>query len=153
MSDASGVVVKVGSSVSEFEVGDRVITNSDPARLYGHFKSFKTGLGAYTDGVLTQYKVLPEAGLVKIPKDSHLTDEEAASLVCAGVTAWNALYGIKDCFIAGQSVLMLVTGGVSLITLTLARAADAVTIITSSSDEKLKSVQEKYDQAAQHLKF
>lgn len=143
-SDASGEVVKIGSAVREFKVGDRVITNFDTSRLYGHSKDQDSCLGAYTDGVLTQYKILPEGGLVKIPKDSHLTHEEAATLVCTGVTAWNCLYGIKDCFIAGQSVLLLGTGGVSITALILAKAAGAITIITSSSDEKLKYVQEKY---------
>lgn len=143
-SDASGEVVKVGTSVQDLKVGDRVITNFDPTRMYGPIKDHKYALGACVDGVLTQYKVFPNYSLTKLPEDSHLTDEEAAALVCTGVTAWNALYGIKDCFIAGQTVLMLGTGGVSITALILAKAAGATTIITSSSDEKLKFVKEKY---------
>lgn len=143
-SDAAAEVVQVGSGVTDLEVGDRVITNFDPENLYGQQKSFTTSFGAPKDGVLSQYKILPSFAVNKLPKDSHLTDEEAACLVCTGVTAWNSLYGTADKFIAGQTVLMLGTGGVSITTLILAKAAGAVTIITSSSDEKLKYVKEKW---------
>ncbi|GAA5814921.1 hypothetical protein MFLAVUS_008424 [Mucor flavus] len=144
ISDASGVVVKVGAAVSDLQVGDRVITNCNPNHLYGPVKDFTNGLGNSQDGVLTQYRTFPHYGVTKLPKDSHLSHEEAASLVCAGVTAWNAIFGLKDHFTPGQSVLMLGTGGVSMISLILAKAAGAVTIITSSSDEKLQYIKEKY---------
>ncbi|GAN05827.1 nad-p-binding protein [Mucor ambiguus] len=143
-SDATAEIIQVGSAVSDLEVGDRVITNFDPENLYGQSKNLKTALGAAVDGVLSQYKVVPSYAVNKLPKDSHLTDEEAACLVCTGVTSWNALYGTADKFIAGQTVLMLGTGGVSITSLILAKAAGAVTIITSSSDEKLKYVKEKW---------
>lgn len=143
-SDAAAEVVQVGSGVSGLEVGDRVITNFDPENQYGQPKNHKTSLGALSDGVLSQYKILPSYAVNKLPKDSHLTDEEAACLVCTGVTSWNALYGTADKFIAGQTVLMLGTGGVSITSLILAKAAGAVTIITSSSDEKLKYVKKKW---------
>lgn len=142
-SDAAAEVIQVGSGVSDLAVGDRVITNFDPENLYGPQKTHLTAFGAVADGVLSQYKIVPSYAVNKLPKDSHLTDEEAACLVCTGVTSWNALYGTPDKFIAGQTVLMLGTGGVSITSLILARAAGAVTIITSSSDEKLKYVKEK----------
>lgn len=143
-SDAAAEVIKVGSNVSDLEVGDRVITNFDPENIYGQQKNHFSALGAAADGVLSQYKVVPSYTVNKLPKGSHLTDEEAACLVCTGVTSWNALYGTADRFIAGQTVLMLGTGGVSITCLILAKAAGAVTIITSSSDEKLKYVKEKW---------
>ncbi|KAI8888096.1 NAD(P)-binding protein [Backusella circina FSU 941] len=143
-SDASGEIVKVGSSVTNFEIGDRAITNFDPEHLYGNAQSDAIRIGCIQDGVLTQYKVISKYSINKIPKDSHLTHEEAASLVCTGVTAWNALFGSGDRFVAGQTILMLGTGGVSITTLVLAKAAGAVTIITSSSDDKLQYVKEKY---------
>jgi NADPH:quinone reductase-like Zn-dependent oxidoreductase len=98
-------------------------------------------LGGPADGMLCQYKALPYSGLVKIA--DHLSYEEAASLVCVGTTAWNALHGNKP-LLPGQSVLFQGTGGVSICGLLLARAAGCTTIITSSSDEKLKEVKEKY---------
>ncbi|KAF1806607.1 hypothetical protein FB192DRAFT_1464653 [Mucor lusitanicus] len=143
-SDAAAEIVQVGSGVIDLKAGDRVITNFDPLNLYGQQKTFTTALGAPKDGVLSQYKILPSHAVNKLPNDSHLTDEEAACLVCTGVTAWNSLYGTADKFIAGQTVLMLGTGGVSITTLILAKAAGAVTIITSSSDEKLAYVKEKW---------
>jgi NADPH:quinone reductase-like Zn-dependent oxidoreductase len=103
-----------------------------------------TALGAPINGVLTQCKILPKNALVKLPEDYYSADEETAALVCTGVTAWNALYGIKDCFIASQSVLKLGTGDVSIIALILAKAAGATTIVNSPSDEKLKYVKQKY---------
>lgn len=143
-SDASGEVVKVGSQVYDFEIGDRVINNFDPDNLYGPPKMRTKPSSARSDGVLCQYKIFNSAALNKLPKDTHLSHEEAASLVCTGCTAWNSLYGSGNPFVAGQSVLLLGTGGVSVTALVLAKAAGAVTIITSSSDEKLEFVKEKY---------
>ncbi|KAI8879239.1 NAD(P)-binding protein [Backusella circina FSU 941] len=143
-SDASGEIVKVGSDVKHLEVGDRVITNFDAETFYGPIKAQETSFGLIEEGVLAQYRVFSKYSINKIPKDSHLTDEEASVLVCTGVTAWNALYGSSESFVAGQTVLILGTGGLSVTALVLAKAAGAVTIITSSSDEKLKYVKEKY---------
>ncbi|KAG2194081.1 hypothetical protein INT46_006932 [Mucor plumbeus] len=143
-SDAAAEVIQIGSSVTNLAVGDRVITNFDPENLYGPQTSNLTAFGAPQDGVLTQYNILPSYAVNKLPKGSHLTDEEAAVLVCTGVTAWNVFYGSGNRFVAGQTVLMLGTGGVSMTALILAKAAGAITIITSSSDEKLKYVQEKW---------
>lgn len=144
-SDGSGEVVAVGKGVRGFQVGDRVVANFDPTNLYGNAKMLDgNALGALVDGVLCQYKVFSQEAINKIPKDSHLSHEEAATLVITGVTVWNSLYGSGKPFVAGQTVLMLGTGGVSITALMLAKAAGAVTIITSSSDEKLKYVKEKY---------
>jgi NADPH:quinone reductase-like Zn-dependent oxidoreductase len=142
-SDACGEVVEIGSDVRDFQVGDRVLSLFSPNTLYGTAQKNNVSLGGLLDGVLQEYRVFPEYGLVKLPKESKMTDSEAASLVCAGTTVWNAFYGnipLKP----GQTVLLQGTGGVSIIGLQVARAAGAVTIITSSSDEKLKYVKEKY---------
>ncbi|KAI8888238.1 putative zinc-type alcohol dehydrogenase-like protein [Backusella circina FSU 941] len=144
-SDASCEVVQVGSSVTDLQVGDRAITSFYPEILFGPMKDHNSAFGAGRDGLLSEYKVLPRYALNKIPKDTHLTHEEASVLVCTGVTAWNALYGSGRPLIAGQTVLILGTGGVSITALILAKAAGAVTIITSSSDEKLEHTKERYD--------
>lgn len=142
-SDAAGEVVKVGSAVKNLQVGDRVVNLFDPTNFYGVQKDWENGYGAPQDGVLQQYKTMLADTVVKLPSDTHLSYAEAASLVCTGITAWNSLYG-GERFTAGQTVLLLGTGGVSITTLILARAAGAKTIITSSSEEKLKFVKEKY---------
>ncbi|EGZ11309.1 hypothetical protein PHYSODRAFT_318082 [Phytophthora sojae] len=142
-SDGAGVVVDVGSAVDGFELGDKVITNFDVSNLYGPQQDWAHSLGGMLNGVLRQFVALPAHVLTKMPKDSTLSFVQMASLVCTGVTAWNALYGnipLKP----GQTVLFLGTGGVSITGLQLAKAAGATTIITSSSDEKLKFVQERF---------
>jgi NADPH:quinone reductase-like Zn-dependent oxidoreductase len=92
-------------------------------------------LGSPLDGVLTQYAVFAERGVLGIP--SHLSFEEAATLPCAGVTAWRALMWGKP-LRPGETVLSLGTGGVSIFALQIAKLAGARTIITSSSDAKLE---------------
>ena len=93
-----------------------------------------TALGGGIDGTLAEYVVLPEHGLVKLPE--HLTYEEAATLPCAALTAWNSL--TTGGLLAGQTVLTLGTGGVSIFALQFAKLFGAKVIITSSSDEKLE---------------
>ena len=94
----------------------------------------RSALGGAIDGVLAEFVVFHEDGLVMVP--AHLSHEEAATLPCAAVTAWNALTsGGLTC---GQSVLTLGTGGVSTFALQFAKAAGARIIATSSSDEKLE---------------
>jgi NADPH:quinone reductase-like Zn-dependent oxidoreductase len=90
-----------------------------------------TGLGAPIDGVLTEHRTFPASALVRVP--DALSYEEAATLPCAGLTAYNALHAVR----AGDAVLVLGTGGVSVFGLQIARAAGATVICTSSSDEKL----------------
>ena len=90
--------------------------------------------GAAADGVLAEYTVFDESSLVHVP--AHLTDEEAATLPCAGVTAWNALLAFGS-IAPGDSVVVLGTGGVSIFALQFARLRGARVIVTSSSDQKL----------------
>ncbi|KAF5113299.1 hypothetical protein DV495_003494 [Geotrichum candidum] len=142
-SDLSGDIVKVGSQVDDFAKGDKVVASFDLKTLYGAIRNWFGSLGGCQDGVLREYIALPSVAVVKISPDSTLSYPQLASLVCTGTTAWNSLYGnipLKP----GQTVLFLGTGGVSVTGLILAKAAGARTIITSSSDEKLKHVQEKY---------
>ncbi|KAG1691748.1 hypothetical protein DVH05_026122 [Phytophthora capsici] len=147
-SDGAGVVVELGVGVDSLEVGDQVISNFDVSNLYGPQSGLLHALGGPLDGMLRQYIVLPAQALTKVPKDCNLNFVQMASLVASGVTAWNALFGnipLKP----GQTVLLQGTGGVSIFGLQIAKAAGAVTIITSSSDGKLKFVQENF--GAEHV--
>lgn len=138
LSDGAGEVVAVGDEVTEFKLGDRV------AGLF--FQNWHDGppnptagpaLGASgCDGMLAEYVCLPEKGVTKIPET--LSYEEAATLPCAGVTAWNALMCGRRTIKAGDCVCVLGTGGVSMIGLGIAHAAGAHVVVTSSSDEKLE---------------
>ncbi|PYH90980.1 zinc-containing alcohol dehydrogenase [Aspergillus ellipticus CBS 707.79] len=142
-SDAAGDIVSVGEGVAGFSEGDKVVVAFDLATAYGPMKSWGSGLGGPVDGVLREYVVVPAQAVVKVPRASGLSYAQWASVVCTGTTAWNALYGnlpLKP----GQAVLFLGTGGVSITGLVLAKAAGATTIITSSSDEKLRLAKEKY---------
>ena len=126
LSDGAGEVVAVGAGVRTIKVGDRVVAT---------FNQGPNSLGSPLDGVLTEFAAFDENGLLKIP--AHMSFDDAATLPCAGVTAWHALmYG--KILRAGETVLTLGTGGVSIITLQLAKIAGARVIITSSSDEKLE---------------
>lgn len=136
-SDAAGEVLAVGSSVTQWKPGDRVTAGFMPGWLDGPLtrEGFSTALGSgIAAGVLTTARTFPEAALVRIPE--AFTYAEAATLPCAGVTAWNALVctgniGPQD------TVLLLGTGGVSILALQIAKLRGATTILTSSSDEKL----------------
>jgi NADPH:quinone reductase-like Zn-dependent oxidoreductase len=137
-SDGAGEVIEVGSQVSRFKVGARVAGTFFPKWIDGEPTPENTegALGANGDGTLAEQVVLNEESLVRVP--DHLSFDEAATLPCAAVTAWNALFvegGIK----AGGTVLIQGTGGVSIHALQLAHAAGLQTIITSSSDAKLES--------------
>jgi NADPH:quinone reductase-like Zn-dependent oxidoreductase len=136
-SDGAGDVIETGAAVTRFKVGDRVTTCFFPDWIEGRMSlpRIATALGAGIAGTLGEEIVLDERSLVATP--AHLDYAQAASLTCAGVTAWNALFetgGLKP----GQTVLLLGTGGVSIWALQLARAAGVRTIITSSSDAKLE---------------
>lgn len=127
LSDGAGEVAAVGARVTTFAQGDRVATT---------FAQPGGGtLGSPLDGTLAQYAVFDPGGLVAIPE--HLNYAEAACLPCAGVTAWNALYGGKQ-LRPGETVLTLGTGGVSIFSIQLAQAAGARVVATSSSDAKLE---------------
>jgi len=136
-SDGAGEVVEVGADVTKFKSGDRVV-----ATFFQNFEggdisaaAMASALGGPIDGILTEYAVLEERGLLPIP--AHMSFEEAATLPCAALTAWNALAEIGQ-LKAGETVLLLGTGGVSIFALQFARMHGARVIITSSSDEKLK---------------
>ena len=137
LSDGAGEVVAIGAGVTRVAVGDRVAGIFMQRWLAGEITSegATSALGGAIDGMLAEHVVLSQDGVVKIP--SHLTFEEAASLPCAAVTAWNAL--VRESHVkAGDTVLLLGTGGVSMIGLQLAKLHGARCIVTSSSDEKLE---------------
>jgi NADPH:quinone reductase-like Zn-dependent oxidoreductase len=136
LSDGVGEVVAIGEGVTRVKTGDRVAANFSQKWLGGEPARSKLGasLGGPLDGMLAEYRVLNEEGLVHIP--AHLSDEEAATLPCAAVTAWNSLINMGG-LRAGETVLVQGTGGVSLFALQFAKLAGARVIVTSSSDEKL----------------
>jgi len=140
LSDGAGEIAAVGAGVTRFKPHDRVAGTfflnwlSGPANPHAG-----PALGTFpAPGVLSEYVVLPEQGVVPIAET--LSFEEAACLPCAGVTAWNALMEGPRAAGPGRSVLILGTGGVSMLALGIANAAGARVIATSSSDEKLERV-------------
>ncbi len=137
LSDGAGEVVAVGPGVARVKAGDRVAgcffqrwPGGEPAADVQ-----SSALGGGIDGMLADYAVLEEDGVVKVPP--HLSFEEGATLPCAGVTVWHAMMEHAK-LIAGQIVLLQGTGGVSIFGLQFAKAMGIQAIITSSSDEKLK---------------
>jgi NADPH:quinone reductase-like Zn-dependent oxidoreductase len=139
LSDGAGEVAAIGPGVTRVATGDRVAGIFMQTWLAGpiHEEYGKSALGGSVDGMLAEYAVLNQDGVVKIPE--HLTYEEAAALPCAAVTAWNALVSSGG-LIAGETVLTQGTGGVSIFALQFARIFGARTISTSSSDAKLERV-------------
>lgn len=139
-SDGAGEVVAVGENVTKWKIGDRVCPIFTQGWIEGeaNFQKNRTTLGGGDlDGVLREFAVFDENGLVKIPE--HLSFEEAATLPCAAVTAWNALV-ISGKLKAGETVLTQGTGGVSIFAAQFAKMHGARVIATSSSDEKLEKV-------------
>ncbi|KAI3339269.1 hypothetical protein F4824DRAFT_456640 [Ustulina deusta] len=134
-SDGAGEVVDVGPKVTQWKKGDRVVTLFNQGHQYGAVSilATSTGVGGVVDGTLRQYAVFHETGLVRAPR--NLSYAEAATLTCAGLTSWNALYGLKA-IKPGDTVLVQGTGGVSLFGLQFAKAAGATVIATTSSKEK-----------------
>lgn len=135
-SDGVGEVVSVGAGVNRVHVGDRVAgiffqtwLGGTPTKEIG-----LSAMGGAINGMMADYVILHQDGVVHVPE--HLTDAEAATLPCAGVTAWNAL--IESGLHPGETVLILGTGGVSLFALQFAKQAGARVIVTSSQDEKLE---------------
>ena len=140
-SDCAGEVVEVGTGVTRFKVGDRVMASFFQGWINGEISpdGMASALGGSLEGVLCEYSVFDEAGVVGIPE--HLSYVEAATLPCAGLTAWHALVScgrIK----AGDTVLLLGTGGVSIFALQFCNLHGVRVIITSSSDEKLSRAKE-----------
>ena len=137
LSDGAGEVAGVGAAVRRFRPGDRVVANFFQDWIDGRPSeaAFASALGGSIDGVLAEYRLFPEHGLVATPE--HLSDVEAAALPCAGLTAWSALVG-QGRVAPGELVLTLGTGGVSLFALMFAKLAGAEVVVTSSSAEKLE---------------
>lgn len=135
-SDCCGEVVALGAEVDRFGVGDRVSAIFFQRWTTGPFtrEAAGSGLGGALDGVLGEYVCLPESGLVHVP--AHLSVTEAATLPCAALTAWNALFA-RGRLTPGQTVLVLGSGGVSIFALQFARAAGAEIIATTGSDAKM----------------
>jgi NADPH:quinone reductase-like Zn-dependent oxidoreductase len=132
--DGAGEVIAVGEGVTRTRVGDRVAAAVFPRWIDGPFTLENSAqLGGSLDGMLTEYALLPEDAAVLIP--GHLSFEEAATLPCAALTAWNALCGSVP-LLPGQTVLMQGSGGVSLFALQLAKLFGARVIATTSSAEK-----------------
>jgi NADPH:quinone reductase-like Zn-dependent oxidoreductase len=139
LSDGAGEVVSTGPGVTRFKPGDRVAGTFFQVWVDGPRTKFYPALGVPLDGMLSEYVSLHEDGVVAMPPG--LSFEEAATLPCAGVTAWSALMVLGKPIKAGDTVLCLGTGGVSTQAMELAKAAGAKVIITSSSDEKLARAQ------------
>jgi len=135
-SDGAGEVVAIGPGVTRFKVGDRVVPTFFQVWIDGAPPKNRGALGAPLDGTLAEFIVLHEDGCVPMPPS--LTFEEAATLPCAGPTAWNALMNAGKRVKPGDTVLCLGTGGVSMFALQFARAAGARVIVTSSSDAKIE---------------
>ncbi len=135
-SDGCGVIEAVGAGVTKFKVGDRVATlffqnwTSGPPNL----EKLMSALGFPIPGAGAELQVFGQDGVSKVPE--FLTDQQVATLPCAGLTAWRGLF--EDARLEpGDTVVLQGTGGVSIFGLQFARAAGLRTVITSSSDEKL----------------
>jgi NADPH:quinone reductase-like Zn-dependent oxidoreductase len=140
-SDGAGEVVAVGANASKWSVGDRVMPIFMQGWIEGEvdFQKARTALGGDRDGCLREFAAFDENGLTRIP--DHLSYEEAATLPCAGLTAYRALFisgGLKP----DDTVLIQGTGGVSIFALQMASVYGCRTFVISSSDEKLRRAQE-----------
>jgi len=136
ISDGAGVVKAVGENVAGVQIGDRVMSHFISGWIKGAYRGeyLATTLGTPSTGLAAEQVALPASAVVPYP--AGYDDEEAATLPIAALTAWNALV-TEGNLQAGQTVLTLGTGGVSIFALQLAKAMGARVIITSSSDEKL----------------
>jgi NADPH:quinone reductase-like Zn-dependent oxidoreductase len=137
LSDGAGDVVAIGEGVTRVKVGDRVAGIFFQDWIAGRLtrQKIKSAMGGAIDGMLAEYVVLNQEGVVPLPE--HLSYEEGASLPCAAVTAWQALVTRGE-LATGETVLLLGTGGVSIFALQFAKTLGAKIIITSSSDRKLE---------------
>ncbi|MBI2963926.1 MAG: NAD(P)-dependent alcohol dehydrogenase [Deltaproteobacteria bacterium] len=136
-SDGAGEVAAVGPGVDRVKVGDRVAGTFFESWVSGRLteRDMATARGGATQGMLAEYVVSHADALVRVP--DHLSFGDAATLPCAAVTAWHALFEVAP-LRPGETVLVLGTGGVSIFALQLAAMAGAQAIVTSSSDEKLE---------------
>jgi NADPH:quinone reductase-like Zn-dependent oxidoreductase len=137
MSDGAGEVLEVGEGVTEFRPGDHVIGTFFPAWLDGRpsMAGFASVPGDGADGFAAEIVTAPVTSFTHAP--TGWTPAEAATLPCAGLTAWRALF-VEGQLQPGQTVLVQGTGGVAVYALQLARLAGATVIATSSADEKLE---------------
>ena len=137
LSDGAGEIIALGENVTDWQIGDRVMPTFFLDWQDGRFDMayHKNARGGSCDGVLAEFITAPADSLVRIP--DHLDHAEAATLPCAGLTAWHSLMERAHPIKEGDTVLCLGTGGVSIFALQIAKAAGARVIITSSSDEKL----------------
>ncbi len=141
LSDGAGEIAAVGAGVTQWKIGDRVAGTFFQNWQAGPIQreAFDSALGGAINGMLAEFVALSADGVIAIPP--HLSFEEAATLPCAALTAWHAL--VTDGKIsAGQTVLVLGTGGVSIFALQFAKLHGARVIITSSSDAKLARARE-----------
>jgi NADPH:quinone reductase-like Zn-dependent oxidoreductase len=136
ISDGVGEVVEVGAGVTRVAVGDRVCPSFLQRWVGGelNLERISGSLGGPIDGVMADLMVLPEGGVCQVP--AHLSDEQAATLPCAALTAWSALV-TEGRLRAGDRLLVQGTGGVALFALQFAKMAGAHVTVISSSDEKL----------------
>jgi len=135
-SDGVGEVAEVGEGVASLKVGDRVVTLFSQGWMAGEptADNLRATLGGPIHGTLSDLMVLPERGVIGVP--DHLTDTEAATLPCAALTAWSALVE-QGQVVAGDTVVVQGTGGVSIFALQFAQLLGAHVIVTSSNDDKL----------------
>ena len=143
LSDGAGEVVALGDEVTKWKIGDRVMPIFAQGWLDGEATEEKRrtslGAGAHWDGVLREFGAFNEDGIVRIP--DHLSYGEASTLPCAAVTAWHAL-AISGRLKAGESVLTLGTGGVSIFALQFAKLSGARVISTTGNDKKIERLKE-----------
>jgi len=137
MADGAGVVEAIGDGVSDFAVGDRVVSTFFPQWLDGEplVSDFSTTPGDGIDGYARDCVIAPEAAFTHAP--AGYTHAEAATLTTAAVTAWRALV-VNGRIKANETVLVLGTGGVAIFALQFAKALGATVIVTSSDDAKLE---------------
>lgn len=147
MSDGAGEVIAVGTGVTEYAVGDGVVSTFFPDWLDGTppWTAFTRVPGDGIDGYARETITAPTSWFTRAP--AGYSHAEAATLTCAGLTAWRALF-VDNAIKPGDTVLVQGTGGVSIFALQLAKAAGATVIATSSSGAKLERLR---DMGADHL--
>ncbi len=140
LSDSAGEIVEIGEEVTKWKSGDKVMSMCFPNWVNGPPKyELLSFIGDNQDGYATEYISIPETAITKIP--NNLTLKEAATLPCAGLTAWRALVDEGN-LRSGETVLVQGTGGVSVFALQLAKSFGATVIATSSSDDKLEKLKQ-----------
>ncbi len=134
-SDGAGEIIALGEGVTDWQIGQRVVIPFMPSWLDGGFtqQHASRALGGAVDGLLCEQACLPAASLLPIP--DHLSFEEAATLPCAAVTAWDSLF-VRGDLKAGETVLILGTGGVSIFAIQFAKQVGARVLAITSSDAK-----------------